>query len=200
MIKNIIFDFGDVFINLDKTATAKEMFIHGYRKPMPGLGELFQSYEKGLISTAVFITSAHRLFPTASQSQLVTAWNAIILDFPEHRLEFIECMAREKEQRLFLLSNTNILHIEKVQQNMGMEKYQRFKNCFEQYYLSYEICMRKPDIEIFEFVLRENNLEAGETLFIDDTSENILAAEQMGIKTWHLEVNKEDITNLKSKL
>jgi len=60
--------------------------------------------------------------------------------------------------------------------------------------------MRKPDTEIFEFVLKENNLIAEETLFVDDTKENTDAAAELGIQTWNLKVGKEDIIALKTKL
>jgi putative hydrolase of the HAD superfamily len=130
----------------------------------------------------------------------VDAWNSILLDFPEKRLNFIEQLAAENEYKLLLLSNTNDLHIECVKQEMGMERYNRFKNAFDVFYLSYEIGMRKPDSEIFEFVLQENNLVPQETYFVDDVSENTDAAAALGINTWNLAVGKEDITQLKSKL
>ena len=62
------------------------------------------------------------------------------------------------------------------------------------------IALRKPNADIFNFVLQENNLNAEETFFIDDTKENTDAAEKLGIKCWHLQVGKEDILNLKSRL
>ena len=83
---------------------------------------------------------------------------------------------------------------------MGMTNYNRFKNAFEVFYLSYEMGMRKPDSEIFEFVLTENDLRPSETLFVDDTKENTDSASSLGIKTWNLQVGQEDITQLKSRL
>ena len=76
----------------------------------------------------------------------------------------------------------------------------RFQNCFEIFYLSYEMGMRKPDAEIFEFILDENKLEPSETLFVDDTKENIDTAAFLGIRTWHLQVGKEDIIELNNHL
>jgi putative hydrolase of the HAD superfamily len=85
-------------------------------------------------------------------------------------------------------------------ETMGMDRWNRFKACFEQFYLSHEIHMRKPNTEIFDFVLRQNRLAASDTYFIDDTQENTDAAASIGIKTWHLIVGSEDVTELKSKL
>jgi len=200
MIKNLLLDFGDIFINLDKTATALAMQKFGFKEITPELDNLFKIYEKGLISTENFLNTIQKLFPKASKEDLTAAWNAILLDFPDYRLEFIEKLKQSGKYRLFLLSNTNEMHIDFIIEQMGTKKYKRFQNSFEVFYLSYEIKMRKPDTEIFEFVLKENNLNPEQTLFIDDTKENTDTASKFGIKTWNLKVGEEDITALKSKL
>ncbi|MEO9511354.1 MAG: HAD family phosphatase [Flavobacteriaceae bacterium] len=200
MIKNIILDFGDIFINLDKSATPNALRKFGYKTLTSQLEILFNDYEKGLMTSSKFLDAISFHFPSASKQDLMSAWNCILLDFPDRRLEFLETLAKENRFRLFLLSNTNAIHIEHVKQKMGMEKFDRFKNPFEVFYLSYEMGMRKPDSEIFEFVLSENKLDPSETLFVDDTKENTDSAAAMGIKVWNLQVGKEDITQLKSHL
>lgn len=200
MIKNIIFDFGDVFLNLDKSAAAKALAAYGFIETTPELDLLFKDYEKGVISTEPFLNATKAVFPKATVPQLIAAWNSILLDFPLSRLEFLEQLASKNQYRLFLLSNTNELHIDFVRKQMGDPDYGRFKDCFEQFYLSYEMGMRKPDLEIFEYILHQNYLTAPETLFIDDTLENIETASTMGIKCWHLVVGKEEVTELKNHL
>lgn len=200
MIKNIILDFGDVFINLDKPAIAREMIKFGFSGITPELSLLFLAYEKGALDSKKFLEQVSGYFPDAKEHDLIYAWNAILQDFPDERLTFLEKLAEENQHRLFLLSNTNELHIECVKQQMGMEKFNRFKNAFEVFYLSYEMGMSKPDAEIFEFVLQENNLTPSETLFVDDTKENTDAAAELGIHTWNLLVGQEDITQLKRYL
>ncbi|MBO6829966.1 HAD family hydrolase [Allomuricauda sp.] len=200
MIKNIILDFGDVLINLDKPATAKAMVQHGFTEITPALEVLFRDYEKGFLNSSDFLDEVASHFPDANRDYLIKAWNSILLDFPEHRLEFIEQLARENQYKMILLSNTNDLHIEHVKEQMGMERFNRFKNAFDVFYLSYEMGMRKPDAEIFDFVLQENRLLAHETFFVDDVAENTASAADLGIKVWNLQVGKEDITQLKSRL
>lgn len=200
MIKNIILDFGDVLINLDKPATAKAMVQHGFTEITPALEVLFQDYEKGFLGSSDFLDEVASHFPDANRDYLIKAWNSILLDFPEHRLEFIEQLARENQYKMILLSNTNDLHIEHVKEQMGMERFNRFKNAFDVFYLSYEMGMRKPDAEIFDFVLQENRLLAHETFFVDDVAENTASAADLGIQVWNLQVGKEDITQLKSRL
>ena len=131
MIENIIFDFGDVFINLDKQSTAREMEKFGFKSLTPELEELFAAYEKGLITTEYFLDYTKHLFPKADRIDLIQAWNSIILDFPEQRLHFIENLAKVKDYRLFLLSSTNEVHIDYVKLRMGYERFARCGHCCE---------------------------------------------------------------------
>ena len=194
MIKNIIFDFGDVFINLDKSATAKalnQLGIHSFTKEMIGWNE---AYEKGELSTDNFIKNYQTVFPNISKTDLLKAWNSILLDFPKQRLHFLQELQQQDQYRLFLLSNTNALHIQWIIDHIDF--YDDFQKCFEQFYLSHEIHMRKPNTNIFEFVLNKNQLIAAETLFIDDTKENTDAAATLGIQVWNNNPQTEDISNL----
>lgn len=200
MINTIIFDFGDVFINLDKSVVARELFKLGDPGKIEALKGLNDAYEIGNLATEDFLQGLQDAIPGRSREALKTLWNAMLLDFPVMRLNFLENLAARREFRLFLLSNTNELHITCVQKIMGTPDYKRFLGCFEQYYFSHELHLRKPDTEIFQFVLEQNKLEPSSTLFVDDTLENIEAAGRLGISTWHLQVGKEDVTELKSKL
>lgn len=119
MIKNLILDFGDIFINLDKPATGREMRKYGFTGITPELDTLFKEYEMGLVSSEGFLEHTGRLFPKATRQNLIDAWNAILLDFPEKRLTFLEELAQEARYRLFLLSNTNEIHIENERRKMG---------------------------------------------------------------------------------
>lgn len=197
MIKNILFDFGDVFINLDKDATVRELANAGYREINEELYPLIFSFEKGLLTSSEFVKMAQNYFPGIEEKKLITAWNAIILDFPESRLNFIKDLAAKGKYRLFLLSNTNVLHIERVKEIMGKENYEIFRGCFEGFYLSHEMNMRKPDTEVFKTILATHSLRPQETLFVDDTPEHILSARNLGLKTWHLQVGKEEVTDIK---
>ncbi|TVZ55200.1 putative hydrolase of the HAD superfamily [Lutibacter sp. Hel_I_33_5] len=195
MIKNIIFDFGDIFINLDKQAPLKELAKLGVPGISDQMMEVCNQYEQGLLSTAEFVDFFNMEFKV-SKSNLINAWNSILRDLPKHRLDFIKELSNNKKYRLFLLSNTNDLHISWIQNNWGKELYNEFKKCFEQFYLSHEINMRKPNADIFHFVLKENNLKIEETIFIDDTKENTDTAKALGMPIWNLNPKTEDVVNL----
>jgi len=201
MIKNIIFDFGDIFINLDKEIIFREIDKFGGSTTLsPEIMNLNYKFEVGEINPDAFVEKLKQVYPNANSEDIIRIWNGMLLDFPDERLHFIENLASENNYRLFLLSNTNALHIPHVAEKMGLEKFNRFKNSFEKFYLSHEINLRKPNADIYNFVLQENGLKAEETFFIDDTKENTDAAEKLGITCWNLQVGTEDIIQLKSKL
>lgn len=198
MIKNIVFDFGDIFINLDKKLFAEELQKIHISQESEEMLPILQQYETGLVSTDEFLTFFEERLHV-SQDKVKRAWNSILLDFPKERLRFIQNLSESKKYRLFLLSNTNDLHISWIQKNWGMELYNAFKICFEQFYLSHEINLRKPNNNIYEFVLTSNDLAPKETLFIDDTKENTDAAKALGIHIWNLKPGKEDVLELLTK-
>jgi len=196
MIKTIIFDFGDVFINLDKPAIERELKKLGVPDISIDMLRVSEEYEKGFINTYELINYFTHKFSNIKASEFTKAWNAIILDLPEHRLKFIEKLSASKTYKLILLSNTNALHIEKVIENMSLERYNRFKKCFDKFYLSHEIHLSKPNINIYEFVLNENKINAKECLFIDDVEDNTEAASLLGIHTWNINPDTDDVAHL----
>ena len=196
MIKNIVFDFGDVFINLDKEATFDQLRALGVTNFSIEMIEVAKQYEIGKISTQQFVDTSKLMFPTISEIEFKNAWNAILKDFPLHRLHFLRKLADSKKYRIFLLSNTNSLHISWIQKTWGSKLYSEFKKCFEKFYLSHEIHLRKPNQDIYNFVLNENKLLPQETFFIDDTKENTITANALGIKVWNINPTCEDVVDL----
>ena len=200
MIDSIIFDFGDVFINLDKPATLRELQKLGVREIPPVLFEYHDRYEKGLISTSDFLAQVMEIIPGHEAITLIRAWNAILLDLPGERIDFLKALKEDGEYRCFLLSNTNELHIQSCFHELGSDVMTKFFGLFDEVYLSHEIKMNKPDPNIFLKVISDHALVPERTLFIDDTHAHIQSAKSLGLRTWHLQVGMEDITQLKSKL
>ena len=197
MINTIIFDFGDIFINLDKQATLDGLKKLGMSEWNEDLNQLNISFEKGQISTENFLLGLQQHAPQGSIEEINLAWNAVLLDFPLKRLEFLQKLS--KKYRLFLLSNTDSIHIETFERENGVSFYSDFYQCFEKVYFSFEMGMRKPELEIYNYVLAQHNLIAKHTLFVDDKKENTDAALSLGIHVWNLQVGKEDVVDLFSK-
>lgn len=194
MINTLLFDFGDVFLNLDKEATTRELKKLRLNAFTAEMEQINNAYEKGELTSGEFVEYYQKWFPQASSKSLIAAWNAILLDFPKHRIEFLENLAASNNYQLLLLSNTNEIHIDWVKNNISY--YERFKSCFKKFYLSHEIGLRKPDPEIFEFVLNDNKLDAEYLFFIDDTQMHTDAAQKLGIQVWNLDPKTEDVTQL----
>lgn len=194
-IKTIIFDFGDVFINLDKEGAMKNALslfeMDEFPEDLIAINTLF---EQGLISSEEFIEFYMDNFPKLSKKEVIDSWNSILKDFPEERLVFLQNLKLENTYTLILLSNTNDIHINWVKEHVPF--YPEFKACFDQFYLSHEINLRKPNRDIYEFVLKENNLIADECIFIDDTKANTEAASKLGIHVWNINEKEEDISEL----
>ncbi len=190
-IKNIIFDLGGVILNIDYNLTVEEfkkLKLENYNKLFTQMQQsnLFNLFETGKVSPQVFREEIKKISNIEiTDLQIDNAWNAMLLDFPTKRIELLRKL--KNKYRTFLLSNTNIIHLKEynktLQNNFGLEN---MSQIFEKEYYSHEIGMRKPNLNIFEFVLSENNLIAKETLFIDDSPQHIAAATKLGINSYHL--------------
>ena len=197
MIDTIIFDFGDIFINLDKQATIDGLERLGLSSWNEDLDQLNISFEKGQISRDNFLSGIQKHIPTATIEDILAAWNAVLLDFPLHRLEFLQLLSQK--YRLFLLSNTDAIHIDHFEQREGASFYGDFYQCFEKVYFSYEMGMRKPDAEIYHALIRQHELSPKRTLFVDDKKDNTEAAKALGLHVWNLQVGQEDVIELLDK-
>jgi FMN phosphatase YigB (HAD superfamily) len=197
MIDTIIFDFGDIFINLDKQATIDRLERLGLSSWNEDLDQLNISFEKGQISRDAFLLGIQKQIPNATIDEILMAWNAVLLDFPLYRLEFLQLLS--KKFRLFLLSNTDAIHIDHFEQREGASFYGDFYQCFEKVYFSYEMGMRKPDAEIYTTLINRHELAPKRTLFVDDKKDNTDAAKALGLHVWNLQVGKEDVIELLDK-
>jgi len=195
MIKTIVFDFGNVFLNLDiNGALQNALNLFKLKKIPEEMNAVNSLYEQGLISTEEFIEFYTENFPKIPKEKMIENWNFMLKDFPKDRLEFLKELKKSSKYKLILLSNTNEIHIDWVKENIPF--YEDFKNCFDKFYLSHEIMLRKPNADIFKFVLKENSLEANQTLFIDDNLDNINSAKKMNYHIWHINPENEDLTTL----
>ena len=185
-IKNIVFDLGGVIMNLNVLETIEKFNRLGIEDIVNATGHhytdpIFYDFEIGKVSPIEFIEKLKSMSAlTPSDNDIKDAWNAMILDMPKEKIRFL--MQLKREYNIFLLSNTNSIHQEKFIYEVNRKNNIFFNDLFVKAYYSHEIGLRKPSNEVFYFLLRENNLKADETLFVDDSMENIKSAEAIGIK------------------
>jgi len=185
-IKNIIFDYGKVIINLDFDLTRAAFEREGVNNFNSLFTEFsqqpfFHLFDCGLISEEEF--RLHLRTATGlelSDSKIDECWNAMLLDIPQSRMKFLDEM--KKEYKTFMLSNTNSIHLDAL--SVYLKKTFSISDIAEKFSKAYYSCrcgMRKPDEKIFQLVMSENNLDPAETLFIDDSAVNIETADQLGL-------------------
>ena len=194
-IKNIIFDLGGVLINLDNKLTEDAFIALGVKDFGRYFGHgfaasFFKDYEVGKISDAEFLENLRNMGNlTVPDEIIIRAWNSLLLDFPPERIMLLEQLRRK--YRIFLFSNTNSLHMEAVRQiyhhTLGKGELDAL---FEKSYYSHLMGMRKPSVASFQYIIGENKLDPGETLFVDDAFVNVEGAIKAGLKGFYLEPGK----------
>lgn len=199
-IKNIIFDFGGVIINLDTETPLQLMSLHSKLDINEVWLELqktkvFELYETGLLTDDEFRNSIRNFFNINIDDELNDQiWNSMLLNIPHERIKTIEKC--HEHYRIFLLSNSNPIHYKHYSSQLKLKfGYDNFDQLFDKAYFSFEIKKLKPAAEIFNHVIEEQNLVLEETLFIDDVIANIHAAQSLGLNVIHLKENM-DIVNL----
>lgn len=197
-ITTLIFDFGDVLINLDKPAPMRafrQMGLHDWHSE---LEKANLAFEVGEIEETEFLCAFQKFLPAISLDNIRDAWNLIIKDLPEHRIAFLEEL--KKDYRLVLLSNTDKIHIRRFEQTHEKSLVDRFYALFDTVFYSFEIGYRKPNADCYEYVLSKLGVTADEIFFIDDKRENTEAAKALGWNVWQLEVGQEEVTSLLEKI
>ena len=196
--KAIIFDLGAVILNINYQNTIDEFTKLGVNNATTFYSKkvqtnLFNQIETGMISSNEFLKELQKETKNANINQVEKAWNAMLLDLPEERVQLIRRL--KNNHSVYLLSNTNAIHIDAFKKQLGNKKWLAFCKLFDKMYLSHELGLRKPDIKIFEYILKEQKLKAEEVFFIDDSPQHIASAKKIGINCHHL-LDDEDIITL----
>ena len=189
-IRNIIFDLGGVLLNLDVNKSLDAFRELGFTNideyfRIGHAASYFKEYEVGAISDQEFVAAIKaELSSAVSEEQIIEAWNAMLLDFPEHRLNWLKALPAN--YRIFLFSNTNGIHLESFKASFEKRYAFNMDELFEQAYYSHIVMIRKPDIASYLKVVDDHGLIKEETLFIDDALVNVEAAISAGIQGFHL--------------
>lgn len=189
--KNIIFDLGGVILDIsyDKTIQAfKNLGIQDFEQLYTQATQtgFFDDFETGKMSSSKFIAALqHKIANDITSNDIIHAWNAMLLNWDIHRLNLL--VELRKHHRVFLLSNTNSIHqssfMLSLKEQTGLAT---LMNHFDKIYMSHEIGLRKPNVEIFEYVLNDQQINAEETLFLDDSIQHIEGARTIGITAHHI--------------
>lgn len=186
--KNILFDLGGIFLNIDYQKTEQAFVDLGVKNfgqlfSQQFSNTLFESLETGSISPEGFYEAFRKeTNMDLSNDAIQDAWNAMLLDFPKERLQWLENIS--DQYPVYLFSNTNIIHYQSFILNFEQNFPQKpFNDYFRKAYYSHELGLRKPYPHSYLKIMELENLDPKETLFIDDTPKNIEGAKQAGLQT-----------------
>ncbi|WP_019508726.1 HAD family hydrolase [Pleurocapsa sp. PCC 7319] len=180
-IEVILFDLGGVLVELGNTPIPMEWLPGDSQFNLSNwfASEIAKSFEKGLINAQTFAETLRiDLNIEASSEEIIqhfTDWPIGPFTGSHEILKSVE-----NKFRLAVLSNTNELHWPRITSEFGISSY------FEHIFASHRLKMAKPDLEIFEHVISEMNVEPNNILFMDDNQNNIKASKRLGIHGVHV--------------
>jgi glucose-1-phosphatase len=195
-IKNIVFDLGNVLLNLDFDASIRAFRKLGLKDEVVDgqqayADPVFYDLEVGQITPEKFRSRVRQILnnPNATDQDIDDAWSAMILDIPAYRVKVLQKL--KKKYRIYLFSNTNIIHITKLHKQFREEHGIEFSSLFQKDYYSHELNERKPELSSYRKMMAEAGIIPEETLFIDDLEKNIQGAQMAGMRTHWLNNGSE---------
>ncbi|GKX55808.1 phosphatase [Leminorella grimontii] len=181
-----IFDLGNVIVDIDfkrvlgvwsrlsgiPLATLSERFR---------MGKPFEMHERGEISDEAFADLlCEEMEMPLSFAQFAEGWQAIFIDQRDDTLAVMQRLRQEGNQ-VVILSNTNALHC-----SYWPARFPDVGASADRIYLSQELGMRKPEVDIYLHVLRQEGAKPEDALFFDDHRDNVLSARSIGLPTVHV--------------
>lgn len=197
--KNILFDLGGVILDINIRATQKKFYELGFpanllQYPENMSTDIFFKYQTGRIGTAAFRDKLREVAGVnVTDAELDDAWNAMIIGIPEERTRLLKRLSEQYD--LYLLSNTSALHAPVFEKMYLQSAGVSIHDVFTKIYYSFEIGRHKPDSDAWEFVIEDAGIKPEETLFLDDSIQNIKASQELGFRAIHIH-EKTHLLNL----
>jgi glucose-1-phosphatase len=182
-MKSLFFDFGNVLAFFDHHKACRQLagLSNGKFSEYEIYNQVFQTdgleqqYDRGEISTSEFIDAIKHSFNLSAQpGKIEQAW-CDIFSLNDGMIEILKKLKNEQVP-LFLASNTNQLHY-----NWIKTKYANELSVFDDEVISFKIGFRKPERGFFEYCLKIAGMQPSECVFIDDRSDFIDAAREVGL-------------------
>ena len=190
MEKNtIVFDLGGVIINLNVPRCVenfKRLMGEDNVRNILGIDDegegvvavsaanrqLMHDYEYGNITTDEFLSTLQQYCCAGTTiEQIREAWMSMLADLPQAKLDYIASL-REKGYKTVLLSNSNEMHWDPIFEQYHLDRY------FDVIFASHHLHMAKPNQEMFDYVVREANIDSAHTIYVDDLDKNRAAGER----------------------
>jgi putative hydrolase of the HAD superfamily len=200
----IIFDFGNVLLDIDYKLTLNQLSKLCDRDwQSSGIPEhilqWMRDLETGSMRPETFLWHFQFHFDAElNPRDIIKAWNALLLGIPNSRFNFLKKL--KKTYKVALLSNTNQIHLDWVHRHLRKKhdlELEEFETiCFDKVYYSHKLGHRKPEQSIYLHVQKELDVNPKTIIFIDDLLDNVEAARKCG---WYA-IHHDPKNNIESKL
>lgn len=195
MIKNLLFDLGGVFLDLNKQGAIDrfkkmgivhvEKYINEYQQ-----AGVFNDVEEGKIDADTFCAEMTKICGRMiSFEEAQQAWLGFIDGMQVEKLDYL--LTLKEHYQTILISNTNPFVMKWARSKNFSVRNLPLDSYFHHLFMSYVCGYTKPDERFFSLIERETALLPQETLFVDDGAKNILIAQKRGYQTLLVE-NRED--------
>ena len=194
-IKNIVFDFGGVIVDISREQAVARFKEIGVLNADEIIGiykqaGIFLELEEGKITRDEYYEAFRKLYGASiTNEEIDSAWLSFFLPLQQERIDFL--LELKKKYKLFLLSNTNPIVMSWANSPAFTPAGKPLSDYFDKLYLSYQMGVVKPEKAIFEQLIQDAAINPGETLFIDDGKSNIEAGKACGMKTYQPEEGED---------
>ena len=186
-VDTVIFDFGNVLIDLDYPLVIRRFSEMAKRnteeiEEMVVTAPVLQQFERGMISPDEFRAEINKLLETSmGEHQFESIWNSMLKSISKERMDKV--LKIGEKFNTYILSNTNMIH-EIAYEEMIFEETGRYslRDFVKKVFYSHEIGLRKPNLKCYEYVIDEIDNYASRMLFLDDRLDNIETAKKAGMK------------------
>ncbi len=192
MIKNIVFDFGQVLVHFDPLYMTKQ-YISDPQEAETAAEVIFDRLywdrlDEGSIEEHEVEAAIVERLPEHLASRAIEAYRNWIYNIPEIEgmRALMQKLKREKNVRIFILSNISRYFAEHAHE---IEILKEAEKC-----IFSSVCGHiKPHADMFDYLCRTCDILPSETIFIDDNANNIKGASDFGIHTYHFDGNAQKL-------
>lgn len=190
MIKNIIFDLGNVILNDKPSIVLNKIKINSEERKLIE-NEFFSNWNELDLGN---ITLEEHLQKCNISIVLKENLKEILTRYYKYRdfnIEVIELMNKLKNNgyQIYVLSNNNKQVYEYL---LKLPMFQ----CVDGWIVSCNYHIMKPDSRLYEILLDKYNLISKESFFIDDKKENVERAKMLGMNGYILDYKSDGVNEL----
>ena len=149
------------------------------------MDEAYEQHERGEIVVSEYFSHLRNVLELeANDAEIALGLNAIYLEETAETIDYI--LVVKEKLPCYAFTNSKPTH-----QDFWMAAYPRAVDSFHQIFVSSELGLRKPDLEVFEAISDTTGISLDMMLFFDDTEENVNGARAAGMQAVHIKAHSD---------